>query len=213
MEHRADWSRFHRLTYIAEISLLVDRLSVHELADYYSRHLLNAARLSIPLSSGTVGLKKVPLWNAQCASANAQRKHSLRKYQRSLLVADKVAYCRARAVAKRVKLEARRSSWEDYVNTLTLQTPMAKIWKLIGKIMGVYQNVKPPCHIKNNVHVTDPVQIAVLMAHHYETVSGNGSYPAAFQRIRERMEHHLCFDTSEVLPYNSPITYLSIRNE
>ena len=88
---------------------------------------------------------------------------------------------------------------------------MAKIWKRIGKIRGVYQNVKPPCLIKNNVHITDPVQIAELMVHHYETVSGNGSYPAAFQRIREQMEHHLCFDTSEVLPYNSPITYLELQ--
>ena len=75
----------------------------------------------------------------------------------------------------------------------------------------MYLNVKPPCLIKNNVHITDPVQIAELMAHHYETVSGNGSYPAAFQRIREQMEHHLCFDTSEVLPYNSPITYLELQ--
>ena len=80
------------------------------------------------------------------------------------------------------------------------------------RLGGVYQNVKPPCLIKNNVHITDPVQIAELMAHHYETVSGNGSYPAAFQRIRERMEHHLCFDTSEVLLYNSPITYIELQS-
>ena len=114
VEHRVDWPSFHCLTYAAEVSSHVD-LSVHEFADYYSRHLINASRFSIPLSSGTFGPKKVPWWNAQCAAANAQRKRTLRKYKRSLLVADKVAYCRARAVAKRVKLEARQSSWRDYV--------------------------------------------------------------------------------------------------
>ena len=69
---------------------------------------------------------------------------------------------------------------------------MPKIRKRIRKIRGVYQNTNPPCLIKNYVHITDPEQIPELVAHHYETISGNDSYPAAFLWIREWMEHHLC---------------------
>ena len=68
-----------------------------------------------------------------------------------------------------------------------------------------------PYLIKNDNHITDELQIAELMASHYETISSNNSYNMKFQRYRRTHEQPINFSTKESIPYNSPITILELE--
>jgi len=184
LEYRADWARFERQTLIEDYEAVVEMHSTDELVNLYNSLIIEAADVAIPKTSGRVFPKKVPWWSNKCAEAIIQRKRALRKYQSSLLIVDKIAYCRARAIAKKVQREAKQESWRKYIGSLNVDTPMSKIWRRIRKIRGYYQNNKAPYLIKNDTHITDQLEIAELMASHYEKISSNESYSNKFQRIR-----------------------------
>ena len=211
MEHRANWGVFEECTWMPDLDELLNDSTVDELLNHYNRHLLESANLSIPQSSTKPRPKRVPWWTRECSEVNRQRKTALRKYQRTLLIADKIAYCRARAIARNVHLNAKKTSWRKYVDSLNVHTPMSKIWRRIRKIRGCYQNICSPYLIKDDIHVVDRLQAANLLADHYEAVSSNNSYNLNFQRKRLGLERTLDFKTNQNLPYNSPITILELK--
>ena len=114
-------------------------------------------------------------------------------------------------MAKRIKHQARIASWNQYINTLNVNTPMSKIWKRIAKIRGNHQNFKIPYIINNNNHITEIPEISEVMALHYETVSGNQNYYNSFKRIRRIEEAKpLKYRTHEETQYNKPFTILEL---
>ena len=210
IEDRADWNIFYQSTFIVNTEDLLENLTIDDLIESYNNHIIQAANISIPKSSGKTQQKIVPWWNHSCREANDKRRRALRRYQRSKLNTDKIEYCRARAIAKRTKFEAKQKSWQDYVTTLNEKTPMRKIWNRIRKIRGRYQSIGAPYLIENNIHVSDEREVAELMANHYQTISSNDSYNNKFKRIRQALEIPLQFATNSDLNYNSPITMLEL---
>ena len=96
-------------------------------------------------------------------------------------------------------------SWRDYVSTLTVNTPMSKIWKM----KGTYQQISDPYLMEDVVHITDPVEVATVLAEHYASVSANNAHPPEFCSLKTRLESsHLDFSTGADLDYNSNITFL-----
>ena len=173
--------------------------------------MMNAAKAAIPKSSGKIRPKTVPWWTRECTEANKQRKTALRRYQRTLLINDRIEYCRKRAIAKHVQNTAKQESWKNFVSTVNVNTPMTKIWKRIRKIRGSYASYTPPSLVQNHNHITDSDEVAELLARHYERIGSNESYTPAFQRRRQSMERELNFATAEELTYNSPITILELK--
>ena len=92
----------------------------------------DAARLSIPMSSGQAMQRRVPWWTNQCIHVTRERKLAQSRYQHTKRICNKIAYNRAHAVAQRTRLLARQTSWKDYVSTINSSTPMAKIWDRIA---------------------------------------------------------------------------------
>ena len=183
--------------------------TVDELVEHFNNHIRNAADASIPKSSGIPKPKRVPWWSTDCSEAVRRRKMAQRKYQRSLLVVDKIAFCRPRAVARNVMKNAKRISWINYVNSINSNTPMSKIWKRIRKIRGSYQNIMSPCLVVDDELVADRGRVADILASHYSSISSNNSYDERFQRIRQNEERKLLnFNTQEELPYNCTISLL-----
>ena len=210
LEHKANWNLFRELTYWNDADFDIDGTDVNQLITQYNCHIITAAQIAIPKSSGLPRKYKVPWWTSECAEVIKQRKKALKRYQRSLLVADKISYCRARAIAKYTLNKTKRESWERYITGINEITPMSKIWKRIRKIRGKYENVKAPYLIKNDEHITDPQRIADIMANHYAKISSNNSYKASFQRTQRKQEYQINFATRDLLPYNSPINSLEL---
>ena len=211
MEHRADWTKFNTLTIIENTEELLADLDCDELIDSFNKHITQAANSAIPKATCTPRPTTVPWWSAECQIAVNHRKEAYRKFNRSKLIIDKIEYCRKRAIAKRVLAEAKRSSWQRFVSSLNVNTPMNKIWKRIRKIRGKYSNYSAPCLIKNDLYITDESEVAEIMATHYENISSNESYSAKFQRIRQRNERELNFHSNDEKDYNCPISILELK--
>lgn len=212
VERRADWNKFRELTKIDDPMNLVDEFCVDELMEIYNQQIISAADISIPKSSPIPRPRKVPWWNIECARANDERKRKLRRFQHTNLIADKIAYNRARAIAKQTKHKARQDSWQSFIDTLTIDTPMSKIWKRIAKIRGIHKPFQPPYLIKNNAHISDPTEVAECLASHYQNISSNASYSPQFQRKQRTTEQTIIdFSTSEDLPYNNPLSIVELK--
>ena len=200
---RADWKTFKALTFVADQS--EEDLDV--LLETFNKLLLNAATIAIPRSSGNFYRRPLPWWNRECQTAFNNKKTALRRYQQTKLVADKIAFNRAKAISRRTNRQAQRSSWQTYVSAINMNTPVSVIWKKIAKIKGKYRNkAQPVLKIQNNM-IIEQREIANHLALHFSNVSSNNNYAPQFTVIKEREERRrLVFTTQENHAYNSVIT-------
>ena len=201
---RADWPRFTALTHM-EMDAAGD--DIDELVDIFNDKVHSAAVQSISQTAGQVHGRPVPWWNAECKLVNIERKRALRRYQRTRLLVDKIAYSRARAKARLVKRRAKRSSWQQYVTTINSKTSATKVWKRINKTQGKYStNPAPTIQSGGNV-IIDQQAVSNLMAEHFYNVSSNNRYDPQFLPIKEREEsNQLNFTTNEEKEYNIEIS-------
>ena len=150
--------------------------------------MIRAAIKSIPRTSNRPRPRRNPWWTEECTKAIRRRKIALRKFQRSSLIVDKIDYCRARAIAKRVLAQTKKISSQKYISSININTPMSKIWKRIRKIRGKCHNAKSPYLIIDDVHFTDKLQVAEKFGTHYELISSRNSYSNNFKRISKMQE-------------------------
>ena len=208
--NRADWQQFEQLT-DGDFDPLMN-LPIDEMTSSFTSLLVEAADLSIPKSSGRIRPHPVPWWNQACQASHQERKTALRRYMRTRSPFDKVELNRATAFARFIKRRARRSYWEDFVSSITKDTPMSKIWKRVKKLNGKYPTNHPPSVMVNGSLHQDPQIVCNLLGEHVAAVSSDTAYPPAFIPIKERAESsELNFQTDAYLSYNSPITIREIK--
>lgn len=211
---KADWNMFKDLTDLVDrqTDKMLDELSIDELITKFNEIIIQAADLSIPKTSGIQKPKTVPWWNDGCALARSERKNALRRYQRTRSVADRISYNRARARAKHIMHQARVSSWRKYVDSLNINTPMSKIWARVKKIKGKHQHLKSPCLAVNGNTVTEPAEVAEILASHYENVSSRRNRTPQFQRYAQQIESQILnFSTNNEAVYNIRLTMMEMK--
>ena len=201
---KANWPLFNTLT---ETEINPADYHVDELLDMYTSLLLTAAHQSIPTSKGNRMAKRVPWWTNECTRVVVERKRTLRRYQRTGLVADKIAYKRAKAIARSTTYQAKKDSWRKYISGMTSETPIKKIWERIRKMKGKYKSHRTPCIQHNNTLITNPEAVANKFADHYSEISSVGNYSQHFQTIRQNeLRQRLDFTTAEEHYYNTDFT-------
>jgi len=173
---RGNWKLFYVKTFIANADTHISGGSIDECVQTFNEIIISAADAAIPKSSGRAPRFRVPWWSADCALVTSERKKLLRKYQRTKSVADRIHYNRARARAKLIQCEARKTSWKSYVNKLNIDTPMSQIWKRVKKMTGKYQTYTTPFLMQNGMPITKDIEVAETLAEHYEYVSSDDRY-------------------------------------
>lgn len=78
--------------------------------------------------------KTTPWWNKECAKAVKNCKKSLYAYKKNKSIENLIALKRAKAVSRRTIRESKKLSWENYISTITKDTPMKLIWDKVRKI-------------------------------------------------------------------------------
>ena len=205
---KADWPQYYKETIIDPFNEIMKIPSIDMLIEFYNDHITSAAISTIPKSTGRPQPHRVPWWNIDCTTANYERKRALRRYQRTGAVVDKISYNRARARAKYIKKKARKESWQNYVSTINIKTPMSKIWSRMRKMRGIYKSIQNPILKDQNEMKSDPTQVAEILANHYENVSSSQRYCDKFRRIQiqqENNEHN--FKTKANHSYNIQFNY------
>jgi len=201
---KADWKLYKQCT---ETGLTADSPTIDEDVKNFNDLVTRACNLSIPRATGPGRRRPNPWWNDECTLANMERKRALRKYQRTKCIADRITLRRTTARATYVKNQARKNSWNDYISTLTVDTPMTKIWNRIGKMRGKYPVHHPPCLTINNNTISEQADVANALGAHYASISSDNSYSERFRRIKAQHESRaLNCETNVRHPYNDPIT-------
>ena len=209
---KANWNSFRDHTLIENFDDFSRTRTIDENIESINETLINAANMSIPTTDGSPRYR-VPWWTDECELAVGERKNRLRIYQRSKSIADRVHYNKARAKAKNVLSNCRKTSWKSYVSKLNVNTPMNKIWKRIKKMKGKYDAHSSPYLIQNGAHITNDKDVADALASHYEYVSSTGRYNDEFKHIKQHRESVSLNFTERTTQhdYNSPITILELK--
>lgn len=167
--------------------------------------ILNAAELSIPKSGDKAIKRPLPWWNPEVKEAVKNKKSAFRKYQKHPTVENHIGFKRARAISRRIVLESKRKSWNEYTSSITTRSDMNSTWKKIKAINGNYkssiiQSIQTP----QNTITENSLEIANTLANHFANVSSSANYPDNFSQTKNEREIELCFAAARNLEYNTP---------
>ena len=95
----------------------------------FNNILLVSAAESIPKSSGIRHKPSVPWWNKDIKNAIIAKNTALRIFKRNPSLDNLINFKRLRAASRRIIRESKRKSWENYVSTLSRDTPTTDFWK------------------------------------------------------------------------------------
>ena len=121
--------------------------------------------------------------NNQCKIAILLQNAAFCKFKKEPLTSNLNSFKLLRAKARKNIKQAKKTSWQNYVNRFNLSTKT--IWKMIWKISC--KNLSTPLKhlIKNNTQVTNIKDIAGTLA---ETFSANSSFKNSRISQKQRQE-------------------------
>ena len=119
----------------------------------------------------------------------------------------------ARPKARRTIKDAKRTSWQQYVNKLNSRTPIKKIWHMIRKVSG--KNKKSEC-----VHIKSSDGNVLLNKGYFQCIRWKLSkkffqfnYSQQFQDIKvEKERENLNFQSQNKEKYNLPFKLSELKN-
>jgi len=85
-----------------------------------------AALEAIPQSKRSLKIA-VSWWNKQCDIAVKNKEHAFNRMKRTWLSRDIIIFKRCRVKARRVLLEAKSNSWQQFCTSLTSNTNLSKV--------------------------------------------------------------------------------------
>ncbi len=207
---KADWPLFRNL---CQSKLTRNILDTADPVQTFSTKLLEIAYESIPkLIYNSKRLPRTPWFNQECKEAIRVRKNLYRKFFQQPTLENLLLLKKAKAKARRVIKEAKRTSWRRYVSSLTGDTKPQKVWKMIRKIKGKNSNdIKSHLTSQGNL-ITEQKDIANCLGERFSKISSNENYSNEFKKqkcLKERQP--LSFTSDNVESYNALFTLRELR--
>ena len=196
---QADWRKYSELcAQSINRDVFQDK---DDLVPSLTASIIEAANEAIPKSSTKSRHVNKPWFTDDCKRAVRQRKKALDKFTHQPTHANLVDYRAARAKARRVVKESKRSSWKQYVSKLNCHSSVKKVWEMVRKISGK-QSVCASTHLTkgDGTKAVERKDIANTLAENFERNSSSQHYTEKFQRfkaIKERQAHVFRSDNSE----------------
>ena len=190
---KADWP-VYKLEIIRNLPLLRNPdvfkdEDINQIVEDFTTLITEAASTSIPKTSNNSKKGGLPWWNEECQKAIKDKKHAFNVYKKHKTFSNLLEFKRTRAIARKVLKQAKRSSWTDYVTSLTKNTPCEVMWNKLKKING--RNVNPQItSMKNsdNSIITDAKEIANLFANVFAKNSSDVNFEPSFLEFKKRTE-------------------------
>lgn len=204
---KADWQKYEE--YMRGLSL--PSSEVNEATSFMTETISRAAELSVPRSSSQHQTRCVPWWNDEIASAVADKKRAFNIFKRVPTQENIVKFKQLRARSRRLILAGKKRSWEQYVSTITRDTPTPEIWKKIRRIKGKEFTPSSQVLIQEDRTVTSDNEIAEILAKHFQETSSSENYNLEFSRVRDNSETPLDFSEETPSEYNRPFTITEFK--
>lgn len=199
---KADWQKYEG--YMRNLTL--PSSDVNEATNFITETITRAAESSVPRSSGQNQTRCVPWWNNEIASAVADKKRAFNIFKRTPTQENLIKFKQLRARSRRLILAEKKRSWEEYVSTITRDTPTPEIWKKVRRIKG--KEFTPPSQVlvQDDRTVTSDKEIVEILAKHFEETSSSENYNLEFIRVKDNSEIPLDFSEETLSDYNRPFT-------
>lgn len=179
----ADWKKYN-VNFDKDIDTFKD---INELESYIKSKIIIAAEKYIPKASSKLRKKMVPWWSKEINDLINKRKKLLVKFRRNQDMDTYKEFLKTKHLARKSIREAKKKSWEEYVESINSTTPSKEVYDKIKRINGnrVHHNIT---HIKeNNINITDKKQISDLLGHNFSKVSSSSNFTEEFNNNKTKM--------------------------
>ena len=124
-----------------------------------------------------------PWFNNDSKIAIRERNVALRKFTRNLN-----SFKQVKAKARKTIKQAKRTSWQNFVNQLNSSTKTNTVWKMVRKTAGKNQPTPLKHLIKNNIQITNIKDIADTLADTFSTNSSSKNSKTEFRKYKATTE-------------------------
>nr|CAH7748190.1 unnamed protein product [Callosobruchus chinensis] len=146
---------------------------VDDLVENFTNNLNLAASQSIPKTQPIVRKKSVPWWNQNIRQAIAERKSALKTFRRNCTQQNLINFKKARAKARRLISESKKSTWSNYVSSMTTTTPISEVWRKAKSISGKSHQQPTEALESEGQLITSPPVICETFANHFQATSSS----------------------------------------
>ena len=201
---RSNWQGFTRhCTPVCDTSGDTD--DIDELCEGFTQHIIDTAKCYVPVTGRRKSRHQNMWWNDECRRAVARRKRALMRYKRCVCQAHLTELQRERAITQRVIRQTKRQSWNDYINSFTVSTPISRIWNMVRSFNNTRHTAPSlPVILHNGERFDSPDDVVRLFGEYFSSLSKSTNYRQAFQ-IREHAlrNREVDFSSSNDEVYNS----------
>ena len=200
---KADWEKFSRNA-VPEIN--PDEFqSAREMGQYTTSFIIDAAKNSIPKTSGK-GREYSAIWfNSECREAKRSRQDVFNKYKMGQ--ATRAEWKKEEAKAQGVFQRNKRKSWNKFVDSLKGDESCKDMWRKVGILTNKFKDKEVSALKVDGRVIDDSEEIANSIAKEMEQVSSEGACSAEFLRHKRRAERkNINFASNEQQTYNVPIS-------
>ena len=157
----------------------------------------------------------MPWWNEECDTAVKTRRSSFKKAKLTRNLSDCLKYQECKARARKVINNAKNSTWQGFCSSVTKDTKLGKVWRIIKKMQGLGGGVKVPTLRKGDDIATANIDKANMLAAQFAKVSSNANFSDTFQahrRVFEEEQKSILTDKCDVQsPLNEDFTLPELR--
>ena len=167
---------------------------------------------TVPLSKPN-GKRPKPWFNKDVQDACNKSKAAHRRFRNNPTDENYQHKKIMRAKARRVIKQSKRKSWRSYVGNLNRYTKLKKVWEMVRKISGKY-NQQGYKHLINEQgkKVTSKTEIVKNIAEGFAQSSSSDNYCDEFKNIKNMEEQHeLDFKSNNKEIYNKPFKLRDLK--
>ncbi|XP_072403161.1 uncharacterized protein [Diabrotica undecimpunctata] len=159
----ADWNNF-QASAEDHILLLQQSEDIDEAITLFNNCIIMSAENHVKKITICPSKKAVPWWNSECELTVRQCKTAFNRYRKRRTQENPIYFKKLRAKAKYVLKKSKKDSWQNFVSTITSDTPPSKVWIKIRQMKGHKTPPKNPVISLNGNVITDNQKIAQIMA-------------------------------------------------
>lgn len=199
---KADWELFQKSWQAFPVSQSID-VNISML----TQSIVDAAEVAIPQSGGRLPRLPVPWWTDECRLAVVAKKRAFALFKRHLSIDNLIAFKRARAKERQVRLHAKRSSWRAYVSSITVDTPVKELWRKVRSISGKTSPSFTPIIVSPRGTITSHAEVGNAIASYFASITSSSWYSDSFKVAKQTAEGAvLNFDSPDPSPYDDPFS-------
>lgn len=201
---KIDWELYKSLMTTSYPSI-TSNTDINVLTENFTSKITHAAKTAIGIKKLNQRKHTTCWWNEDCEKVIKENIAALYQYKKNKTMENLIELKRARAKCRRIIRPSKKTSWQNYVKTMTADTPTKEIWNKIQRIKGRNPSTSTSTIIHNNIITNNPQQITSILAESFEKNSSDDNYDPQFLQTKNQAENEkIQISANNNIPINEP---------